>query len=219
MPTAKKIDFILGWKTEIISSAIVLACLLLASLFPVRGSFQVLSNNLFFLLVLPVLYIMIILKKNPGQFGFNLENRRTGFSWALGMLLVSLVLMLFPIYFFDFAHKYALPKYINRVFWLFLIYELGLVNFVLFIYEFFFKGFLLFLLDRKIGYWSIIIQALVFILFLISTRMISWQLVPMIILAFTGGVTAYKSRSFIYSYLMSLFFMLILDAYMIFLTK
>ncbi len=153
------------------------------------------------------------------DFGLNLQNPKVGFFWAVGMLLVSVSIIFILIQFFGFENNYLIPAYLAENFRLFLLYELVMLNFILLIYEFFFKGFILFSLSRKFSWLAVPIQALIFILFLFFTSTIDWKLAPAIILSVTGGIVAYKSRSFIYSYLMSLLFMIFLDAYIIYIFK
>jgi membrane protease YdiL (CAAX protease family) len=219
MQKEKAIQIISHWKTELISSAIVLLCLLLAVKFPAQGSLQLFSSMLFFLFLLPILYIKIILKQNLADFGFNLQNKLTGLLWGFGMLLVSFLILFILLHFYNFAQNYLIPAYLAQNFWSFLFYELILVNFLLFIQEFFFKGFLLFLFAKHFGLWSVILQSLIFILFLVTTSSLNWKLAPILILSVTGGVVAYKSKSFIYSFVMSLFFLIVTDAYIIYLFK
>lgn len=200
---------------EIISLAIFAICAVLAIFFPAEGSMQQFSNVFFFLFLLPFLYIRFILKKDLSQFGFNLRNNRTGFLWALAMFLVSFLLVFILMKFFDFRENYQLPAYLGSNFWAFLFYELVLVNFIFFLQEFFFKGFLLSIIANRFGLLSFLIQALIFTLF-ISIPAFDWMNAKYIILAFTGGIVAYKSRSFLYAYFMGLPFLILLDAYIIY---
>jgi membrane protease YdiL (CAAX protease family) len=215
MPQEKTIQFISTWKTELIGSVVVLSCLMLVIFFPAQGVLQEFSRSLFFFFLLPILYIKIILKKNLYDFGFNLQNPLISFSWMTGMFFVSALIIYILMYFFDFENNYLLPAYLAQNFGMFLFYELVLMNFILFIQEFFFKGFVLSLFTKKFGFVATIIQTLIFTLFLLFTDTMVWQLTVIILLSFTGGIVAYKSRSFIYSYLMSLVFLILLDAYII----
>ena len=207
------------WKEEIISFVIFLLCLALALSFPVSGSLQKFSNVFFFLFLLPVLYIKFILKKDLRDFGFNLQNKKNGFLWAGAMLGVSLLIIFILVRFFDFQNQYLLPAYIATKFGAFLLYELVLVNFIFFLQELFFKGFLLFTLEKKLGFSCFLIQAAVCVVFIILAQSLSWQIAPLVILSLTGGIVTYKSKSFIYSYLMGLVFLIILDSYIIYLFK
>jgi membrane protease YdiL (CAAX protease family) len=205
------------WKEEIIGLAVFLTCILLVIFFPTNGHLQQFSSVFFFFFVVPFLYIKFILKKNVRDFGFNLENKKTGFLWAAAMLGVTLLIFFILIKTFNFHTFYS--TYLGSNFFAFLFYQLVLVNFILFMQEFFFKGFLLFSLENKLGIFAFLIQAIVFISFLGLTTSFSWQMAPMAILSLTGGFVAYKSKSFVYSYLMSLVFLIILDTYIIYLFK
>lgn len=219
MNKKNSLQFLHYWRTEIISSAIIVLCLFLVYLFPIQNSFQDFSRNLFFIFLLPILYIKFILKKNLSDYGFNLQNKEVGFAWAAGMLAVSFLIIFLLVHFYHFENNYPIPAYLAQNFWAFLFYELILVNFILFISEFFFKGFLLFTFTEKLGHWAIAIQFLAYFLFLVSAGSLAWQSAPMIILSLTGGIVSYKSRSFIYSYLMGLMFLIMLDSYIIYIFK
>jgi len=207
------------WKTEIISSGVVLICLLLLIFFPTNGTMQEFSKYLLFLFILPTLYIKLILKKKLSNFGLSLRNPRFGLVWAAMMLIVSIITISILFNFFDFANNYFLPAYLASNFWLFLFNELVLTAIIMFINVFFYQGFILFSLIKKFGLASAIIQALFLTLLVISTSTLNWKLAPTIILSFTGGIVTYKTRSFIYAYLMSLIFMISLDAYIIHIFK
>jgi len=218
MNKSLKLNLLSDWKVELISSMIVLLCLTLVTYFPTQGNLQTFSSALFFLFLLPILYIKFILKQNLNNFGFALPTKLRDLYWSLAMLFVSGLIIFLLLHFFDFEQKYLLPTYLAQSFWSFLFYELILVNFLFFIQEFFFKGFFLFLFAKRFGFWSVFLQGLLFTLFILATRTV-WQSVPMLILAFTGGVVAYKTKAFLYSYVMGLFFLIFLDAYIIYLFR
>ena len=207
------------WKEELIGLIIFLLCISLALFFPASGSLQKFSNVFFFLFLLPFLYIRFILKKDLRDFGFNLRNKKNGFLWAGAMLGVSLLIIFILVRFFEFQNHYFLPAYIATRFGAFLFYELVLVNFIFFLQEFFFKGFFLFTLEKKLGFISFFVQAVLFTIFIILAQSFAWQIAPFVILSLTGGIVAYKSKSFIYAYLMGLVFLIILDSYIIYLFK
>lgn len=209
----------LPWKTELTSSAIIVASLALAYFFPAQDNFQNFSRGLFFLILLPILYVKFILKRKLSDYGFNLQNKKAGLAWSAIMLAASFLIIFLMIRFFGFDKKYVIPAYIAHNFWIFLFYELVLVNFLLFINEFFFKGFVFFTFFEKLGFWSVLIQFLLYVLFYAAVGSMVWQIAPMLILSVAGGIVTYKSRSLVYSYAMSLFFLIILDSYIIYLFK
>lgn len=207
-----------NYAEEIITLAIFVICFALAIFFPAEGNLQQFSSAFFFLFLLPYLYIRFILKKKLAWFGFNLENKKEGLLWGGAMLLVSFLVIFILIRFFDLQNQYPLPAYLASNFWIFLFYELVLVNIIFFLQEFFFKGFFLFSITHRFGFLSFIIQALAFILFL-SVRSLDWSSATFAILAFTGGIVAYKSKSFIYAYIMGLIFLITFDAYILYTFK
>lgn len=210
-------EFLFMWKEEVIGTAIFLLCFFLALYFPAYGNLQQFSSSLFFLLLLPVLYIKFVLKKDLQDFGFNMQNNKIGFLWALAMLAVSFLIIFILMRFFQFQNHYPIQAYIGNNFWAFLFYEFVLVNYMLFLQESFFKGFFLFTLTKKIGFASFFVQAFFYIIFLLAIQPLDWKVAPFIIISLTGGIVAYKSKSFIFSYLMSLIFLIALDSYIIYL--
>ena len=217
---AKKIfDFMHIWKKEIITFLVVFLCLLLAVSFPANGDFQLLSRIIFFLIILPVLFIKFVLKSQLQEFGLNLSDTRKGLLWSFVMLIVSYLIALILFYFFHLENKYTIPSFVIDNFWVFVFYELAVMNFIIFVFEFFFRGFLQTILERRIGFWSPLIQFFVFLVFLFLTQKLAWQYAPLIIVSLTGGIVAYKSKSFIYSYLMALIFTISFDLYIIELFK
>lgn len=217
----KQLRFLIHWKDLLASSFALLVCLLLFLFFPVNGPLQNLSRSLFFLLVVPALYVKIILKKKLSDFGFAFSASRKGFLWMGGMLLAALLIAYVLVNFTGFKDAYInmIPAVIYNNFRVFLFYELIFVNFLLFLHEVFFNGFVLFTLKEAFGYWSILIVTFTFLFFLALVNALDWRMAPSIIALPLGTWIAYENRSFIYSYLMGFAFMIILDAYVIYLFK
>jgi len=201
------------------SALTILTCLILLNIFPAAGFMQEITLGMVFLLILPVLYIRLILKKPLNEFGFSLRNRKTGFLWGGIMLLASLIIAFLLITFTKLKTTYIFPDYIINNFWLFLAYELIFANLFLFLNEAFFKGFVLFSFAKKFNYWSIAFSFIVYSIIITATGNFNWQMAPMLILAITGSIVSYKNRSFIYSYLMGLIFLIFFDAYLIYILK
>lgn len=197
----------------------ILTCLVLLNIFPANGTLQEITAGLVFLLILPILYIKIILRKPLGKFGFSLKNKQHGFFWGGIMLLASLVIGFLLITFSKLKTAYILPPYIMANFWIFLAHELIFANLFLFLSEAFFKGFILFSFAKKFNYWSIAFSFFIYSIIMMLKGNFNWQITPILVLAITGGIVAYKSRSFIYSYLMGLIFMIFFDAYLIYISR
>lgn len=215
----KKNRFFAEHREDFLTVGLILACLILLVFFPTNGLSQKITSMLVFLFILPLMYIKFILKKNLADFGFSLKNPRAGFFWGGLMLLLSLAVAFLLIKFSGLKSAYALPAPVTGNFWLFLLYELLAINLFFFLQEFFFKGFVLFSFLEKFSYWSVIFSALIYVGLLVATGGFSWQNSPFLILSLTGGVVAWKTRSFLYAYFMGLTFLIFFDAYLISILK
>jgi hypothetical protein len=206
---AKNRDLIAG-------SLVIVACFLLFIFFQTKDVFQIATKEIVFFIIIPSLYINFILKKPLGEFGLNLKNKKAGLFW--GILVTSL--LFFACYFLatytNFAKEYKIPEAIIGNFHWFLFYELLLINLIIFVQEFFFRGLVLFLFSSKIGAWAIALQGALSIILITAGQKPSWQELPLSLVAFSSGIIAYKSRSFVYSYISALLFQLLLDSYIIY---
>lgn len=219
----KKINSSLYFFSEnqelLISLLVALLCLFLGKEFPTQNSAQDITKNLFFLIIFPAIYIRFILNKKLANFGLNLKNQATAIFWGGGLFIFSLLAFYFLIQFTNFHSGYVLLPGIISNFWAFLVYELLIINFIVFINEFFFRGFLLFLFREKFQSWAIAIQVGIYLLVIYLTDSLSWQTAPFILFSVTGGILAYKTKSFLYSYFVNIFAIIFLHTYLIYLSK
>lgn len=213
----KQISYsITNWKELSITMAVALICLSLFFVFPTDGIFESLTKSVFFLFLIPVLYIKLVLKRSVREFGLNLQNTRTGFLWGGIMLLVSLLSLYLFSRFTSFQSRYILPESVMGSFWIFLLYEIVLINALIFLQEFFFQGFILNTLASKTRFWSILLSALAYAGILLISKDLNWQKLPLLIMSLTGGWITYQSRSFIYAHCTTLLILLIFDTYIIY---
>jgi len=179
---------------------------------------------------LPLVTVLLFLRQEPSQFGLTRGDRRlglkwTGITWGVMVLLLAVVASL-PSLHSQFQEQYLygrLSRPLEGVGQPFvrdfthpalghvnlkalLYYELAM-GFYMFCWEFFFRGFLLFGLQKsRLGAWgAVIIQALLFAL-------LHWSYVPVaskppveVLSALPGGlilgVLALRTRSFVYGFL------------------
>ncbi len=212
-------SFLSGNQEMLVSFGVALFCFFSSSFFPTQNTAQLITKSLFFLVLLPSLYIKIILKKNLADFGWNLRNKKTTVYWCSSITIGTLFLFYLMIKFTQFMPGYTIETYLKNSFWLFLVYELIITNFRVFVFSYFFQGFILSIFQEKLGSLAIAIQAGLFFALFFLTNTISWQTAPFILLSITAGFLAYKTKSFFYSYFMSIFVIIILDTYIIYLTK
>ena len=206
-------------KEDFVTTSIIFFCLLLYAVFPTDNVFQQIVSSTTFLLVIPILYVKIILKKNLGDIGIKKGNWQTGIIWSAISLIISTLIAYILLSYLGLAQRYALPHYIANSFTFFLFYEIMLFGFFTFLYEVFFRGFLMLNFSKKIGLWAILLQALVFLALFFFTRGIHWTLTPYIIFLIFSGITAYLSQSIFYSFATFLIFNIIFDSFYIYLIK
>ncbi len=202
-------------RETVITSLLMLGCILLVIFFPADNIAQMITKNIFFLVILPVLYIKYILKKTLSDYGLNLKNAKDGILWSISMLVILLVISFVLIKKFNFSEKYVLNELVVVNFWAFIFYEMVFINILLFVEECFFRGFMLFTFERKIGFWSIFLQAVVSIILISASEGSFYQSLPGMMTAVTSGIIAAKSRSFFFSYLTAILFSIIFNSYII----
>ena len=171
----------------------------------------------------PLITILLFLKQEPSQFGMTRGDRRLGLKWTLiawvGMALVLAVVVSLPSLRAQFQGQYLYGRLsqplsdVGPVFFMqhvnlkaLVYYELAM-GFYMFCWEFFFRGFLLFGLQKSFlrSWGAVVVQALLFAL-------LHWSYVPgaskppvEVLSALPGGIIlgilALRTRSFLYGFL------------------
>lgn len=122
---------------------------------------EYLVTNIACLLWLPMVLILVVARRDPGDFGFGLGDMRTGYRIAgllfLGLLPMMVIASRFP----SFQSYYPIQQRAAYDLSIFAYFELT-YGMYLFCWEFFFRGFLLFGLYPRIGAWSVLVQAIAF---------------------------------------------------------
>lgn len=199
----------------LITGAVMLACLFFVGYFPKNDIFQEVVVGLSFFLVIPFLYCRIILKKELRDFGVQTGDTKSGIMWT-GISAGVLFLIYYIIFHYtDFENKYNLPQKVASEFKYFVLYEILIVGFIAALYEIFFRGFVMFTLKERFGQWAIVMQAVIFLLLLTISGGWDYSLVPLLVTSLFSGITAYRSQSLIYSFLVSFFSVVILDSVII----
>lgn len=204
------------FSTELYATgAVIAACLFFVGYFPKDDIFQEVVVGTFFFLIVPALYSKIILKKGLKDLGVETGDWKSGIMW----IAISAV-MLFLIYYIlfhytSFADKYSLPARAAAEFKYFVLYEILVVGFISALYEFFFRGFVMFIFKERFGQLAIVIQAVVFLLLLAFSGSRDFSMVPLLVVSLFSGLTAYRSESLIYSFAVSLLSVVILDSVII----
>jgi len=109
-----------------------------------------LVTNVAALLWVPMLSVMLILRREPDSFGFGLGDMRRGMRLAAVLYVAVLPFLIYASTRSDFRQYYPIQKWAGDSLYLFAYFELT-YGMYLFCWEFFFRGFTLFGLSRSLG--------------------------------------------------------------------
>lgn len=197
----------------VVSFSVMILCILLYVFFPIKenDNFQQFFVNLAFLFILPLLYIKVVLKDRMRNFGFQLVSWKEGF-WMMPLFFLVFFLITYVVFkYTNFKDNYVLGnfQFVNN-FWYLFFYEFVIVNIFVFFYELFFRGFVMFYF-KKFGFFSIILQLGLFLLFFGIMGRLNLDGIFYILSALLAGIIAYRSRSLVYSYFFSIIVLVAVD--------
>jgi hypothetical protein len=160
--------------------------------------------------VIPILIIKFVFKKKLSDFGFRIGDAKFGLITSAIFLGVMLIVVWFVSASKEFALAYpqggsALRENLS----LFLLYELSILVYM-FGWEFIWRGYTLFGLYDKLGYYSILIQMIPF--FILHRGKPEIELFASIFAGVILGIQALRSRSFIYCWLLHWLVMVSIDS-------
>ena len=171
-----------------VSSTLLLMVDAYHRLTPVKGY----DRTILYLLV-PLLIVLVVFRQGPSSFGFQLGD------WKAGLILVAAGIIVSAPFLWLTARGGAMREYyqqqIQGVPWNTLLDLFG--------WEFFFRGFILFAFARKFGANAIWLQAVPFALAHIGKPEI--ETLSTIFGGFALGWIAYRTRSFVYPFLLHWF--------------
>ncbi|HQY21810.1 MAG TPA: CPBP family intramembrane metalloprotease [Ignavibacteria bacterium] len=214
----KKLDFKVTYIFVSIAIIIFLSIALASPNFYYQnvGKDRLLSRIYWFLtdgsimFLLPLLSIKFIFKENLKEYGFTWGDKKFGFITS-GIFLIAMLITVWivsgsP----DFASAY--PQGGSRVsesFGMFIIYELCILVYMLG-WEFMWRGYTLFGLKPKFGYYSVFIQMIPF--FILHKGKPELELFASIFAGLILGVQALRSGSFLYAWILHWLVMLSIDS-------
>jgi membrane protease YdiL (CAAX protease family) len=208
----KKGQFFLE-KDFLVSAGVGIICLALFIIFPTSNVFEQIVSATAFLLLTPIFYVKIILKKNLKNYGLGIGEWKTGLVWSVISLTIVFLIFYLLFHYSDFPQKYYQYFFKGAInnFWIFVLYELILVAFFYIIYEFFFRGFIIFSFRKFLGYWIIGIQSIAFFLYFWLSGGLNWSVFPILLFSPFAGIVAYFSRSVLYSFVSAVLLNIIID--------
>ncbi len=193
----------------------VLLDLIVFKLFETQKYYQDIAVLVTFFVLVPFLYNKIILKRKLNSIGLTVGNWKQGLIWSIFLLVVSFLVFYVIAKYTPFLNKYNLNVQVSRDFFKFLFYEFGLVLFLSFVYEFFFRGFLMLYLKENFGRGSILIQWVVFLGLVFLGGEFSWNFLPYMVFSFLAGIITYKSNSIWYAWISQFILIFTMDVFFI----
>ncbi len=144
-------------------------------------------------LILPLLVVLVLFRENPAKYGFTLGD------WKLGLLLTAIGIVLIAPVLWLVGRGSAMESYYQS--------QLGGLPWNTFLdlfgWEYFFRGFILFAYARKFGPEALWLQAVPFALAHIGKPEV--ETLSTIFGGFAFGWVAYRTRSFLYAFLIHWF--------------
>ena len=158
--------------------------------------------------VLPFIVIRYLLKERLSDFGLSVGDWKTGMKISVLFFIVMLPLIWTASSSPSFTSKYPHLLSVREVWNKFFIYELGMLVYM-FGWEFIWRGFMLFGLEAKFGYYAILIQMIPFVILHNGKPM------PETFGAILGGIAlgilAFRTRSFLYGVIVHMGIMFTID--------
>ena len=120
-------------------------------------------GDFFTFFILGVVIIKLGLKEQLRDFGLRFGDLKTGLSFSFLFLFVMIILVWFVSATPAFAEKYPHLSSAKSDWNTLLIYEAGMLLYM-FAWEFMWRGFMLFGLEKKFGYYSVLMQMIPFLI-------------------------------------------------------
>jgi hypothetical protein len=148
--------------------------------------------------VLPALIIILIFREKISEYGFKIGYYKIGFKISVIVILVMSVIVWFVSTEKSFYLTYPYLNETKNDWLLFFIYEFLLLVYI-FSWEFVWRGYMLFGLETKFGYYSIFIQMIPFVI--LHNGKPALETFSAIFGGILLGILALRTRSFMYGVL------------------
>jgi membrane protease YdiL (CAAX protease family) len=165
-------------------------------------------GDFFTFFVIPFFIIRYLLKEKMSAYGVQLGNWQVGIKISIILVLVTLPLIWMASASESFSGKYPHLLSLRSVWSKFFIYEVGMLIYM-FAWEFIWRGFMLFGLEEKFGYYAVLIQMIPFLILHNGKPMA--ETFGAIIGGVALGILAFRTRSFIYGIIVHMSMMFSID--------
>lgn len=167
------------------------------------------SADGFLMLIIPMILIPLVLKGKLSDYGFRLGDYKFGLKSSLLFVIVMLPFLWIASGDQSFARTYPQGgPYVRENMPVLLYYEL-FVGFYMLAWEFFWRGYMLFGLKQRFGYYAIFIQMIPF--FILHKGKPDIETFASIFAGLILGVQAWRANSFIYCFLVHWAVMIFID--------
>jgi membrane protease YdiL (CAAX protease family) len=156
------------------------------------------SADGFLMFIIPILLILLVLKEKPSDFGFRVGDIKFGVISSVAFLIIMLPILWISSGNESFARSYPQGGVrIKENMEILLYYEL-FVGFYMLAWEFFWRGYMLFGLKEKFGYYTVFMQMIPF--FILHRGKPELEVFSAIFGGLILGIQALRARSFIYCF-------------------
>ena len=157
------------------------------------------SADGFLMFAVPIILILFVLKEKPSDFGFKIGDYKFGLISTAVFLAVMIPVIWIISGSKTFASTYPQGGPMVRENISVLLYYELFVGFYMLAWEFFWRGYMLFGLKNKFGYYAIFIQMIPF--FILHRGKPEIETFASIFAGLILGIQAWRSRSFIYCFI------------------
>jgi uncharacterized protein len=152
-------------------------------------------GDFFTLFILPLLIIKLLLKGKLTSYGLQIGDYKIGLKYSLIFLALMIPIVWFVSANGDFINTYPQLDDVKYSWSIFLIFELGILLYMV-AWEFIWRGFMLFGLEDKFGYYAVLIQMIPFLI--LHNGKPAAETFGALVAGLALGVLALKTRSVLY---------------------
>lgn len=152
-------------------------------------------GDFFTYFILGTLIIVLILREKPRNYGIQLGDYKAGLKIAGLFVAVMVLIIWFVSASHDFSATYPQLNSAKNSWNVFIVFELGIFIYM-FAWEFVWRGFLLFGLEEKFGYYAIVIQMIPFVI--LHNGKPAAETFSAILGGIALGILAWRTRSIFY---------------------
>ena len=147
------------------------------------------------LFLLPVLTIKFLFKDRLTNYGLKTGNYKTGFKYSVLFLVIMIPILWFVSADSDFIQIYPQLNDVKYSWNIFLIFESGILLYMV-AWEFIWRGFMLFGLEPKFGYYAVLFQMIPFVI--LHNGKPAIETFGAILAGLALGILALRTRSILY---------------------